>query len=102
MARMPSKIRYRARANPEQVEGITEDGVFTADKIESRFQFLGVPKLTAFSLPDRVVGKNNETAFDQIDVQDLIGGGRLAHGRVAAGTDNRGTTPRDCLWCFVQ
>jgi hypothetical protein len=78
------------QVGPKQVEGIAEDRVFTTGEIETRLLLLGVPELAAFPLADGVIGQNDVAALDQVDVQDLIGGGRLALGRVATGADDAG------------
>src|SRR5262249_47527096 len=80
---------------PKQIEWIAKHGVFTADKVETRLLLLRVPELATFSLTDRIVVQNNVAALDQVDVQHLIRGRRLALGRVATWAENAGHAPRD-------
>src|SRR5262249_49846031 len=83
------------QVGPEQIEGVAEDGVLTADEVEARLLLPSVPELAAFPLADGVVRQNDVAALDEVEVQGLIGGRRLAHGRVAAGAEDAGHAPRD-------
>jgi len=67
----------------------------TCGDTRSRHPLYLLGQLARYRSGRRVVGQHDVAALDEIDVQHLIGGRRLADGRVATGADDAGHAPFD-------